>query len=111
ASNRVIAERTAAELGFEHLLATELELENGRYTGRLRGTPNMREGKVTRLLAWLAERGWPASMLQQAWFYSDSINDLPLLKAVGQPVAASPDAVLRQHAGQHGWPVMELLGA
>lgn len=109
ASNRVIAERSATELGFEHLLATELELEGGRFTGRLQGIPNMREGKLVRLRAWLASRGWPDSLLDTAWFYSDSINDLPLLQAVGLPVATNPDAKLLHHAQRHDWGVVQLL--
>jgi HAD superfamily hydrolase (TIGR01490 family) len=105
ASNRVIAERTATELGFEHLLATELVLDAGVYTGQVDGTPNMRAGKLERLRRWLAERGLPDAALAAAWFYSDSINDLPLLEAVGQPVAVSPDPMLARHAAARGWPV------
>ncbi len=105
ASNRVIAERTAAELGFEHLLATELTLAGGVYTGQVDGTPNMHAGKVERLRRWLAERGLPDATLAAGWFYSDSINDLPLLAAVGQPVAVSPDERLARHAAAQGWPV------
>lgn len=111
ASNRVIAERTAAELGFEHLLATELEQHQGRYTGRLSGTPNMREGKLVRLRTWLAGRSWPESALEGAWFYSDSINDLPLLAAVGQPVATNPDPQLRAVARARGWQEVSVLPA
>ena len=110
ASNRVIAERTAAELGFDHLLATELALSDGVYTGQVRGTPNMRDGKLLRLREWLAARGLDEVVLATAWFYSDSINDLPLLAAVGRPVAVSPDPMLERHAAAQGWPVLQLLG-
>jgi HAD superfamily hydrolase (TIGR01490 family) len=109
ASNRVIAERTARELGVEHLIATELELHHGRYTGQIEGTPNMREGKVTRLRAWLDERHWPQQLIAGAWFYSDSINDLPLLEAVATPVAANADAALTLHARGRGWPCIRLI--
>lgn len=105
ASNRVIAQRTAAELGFEHLLATELVLAAGVYTGQVDGTPNMREGKAQRLRRWMAQRGLPDAALAAASFYSDSINDLPLLLAVGRPVAVSPDPMLARHAAAQGWPV------
>jgi HAD superfamily hydrolase (TIGR01490 family) len=108
ATNRAISERTAQALGFEHLLATELELVDGRYSGRTTGTPNMRDGKVARLLDWLAARGEPASRLQQAHFYSDSANDLPLLRAVGLPVAVDPDPRLLAEATTHAWPVLRL---
>lgn len=111
ASNRVIADRSAAELGFAHWLATELELADGRFTGRLQGTPNMREGKPVRLRAWLAQQGLPQDALARAWFYSDSVNDLPLLGLVGHPVAVNPDAALRAHARAHGWQVLEFAPA
>jgi HAD superfamily hydrolase (TIGR01490 family) len=108
ASNRVIASASAAELGFEPVLATELEVVDGVYTGQVDGMPNMREGKVERLRDWLAEHGAPADVLGDAWFYSDSINDLPLLSAVGRPVAVNPDRLLLEHAEEHGWPVKAL---
>ncbi|MBW0169386.1 MAG: HAD family hydrolase [Hydrogenophaga sp.] len=110
ASNSVIAERTAAELGFTRWIATELTLSNGVFTGQVQGFPNMREGKLKRLRQWLSDEGLPASALASAWFYSDSINDLPLLSSVGHPVAVNPDAMLHQHAVAHGWPVLDVLG-
>jgi HAD superfamily hydrolase (TIGR01490 family) len=110
ASNSVIAERTAAELGFTLWLSTELSLADGVFTGRVRGFPNMREGKLRRLRAWMSERGLPPSALASAWFYSDSINDLPLLGSVGHPVAVNPDALLHQHARARGWQVLDVLG-
>ncbi|KNZ31585.1 MAG: hypothetical protein AD742_16505 [Methylibium sp. NZG] len=106
ATNRFITELTAQHLGLVHLIATDAEVVAGAFTGRLRGLPNMREGKVTRLLAWLAERGLPDSLLADAIFYSDSANDLPLLRAVGRPVAVDPDARLLAAAHAAGWPVM-----
>lgn len=108
ATNRFLTELTAAGLGFEHLIATECEQdEQGRFTGRPRGTPNMRAGKVERLTAWLARQGEPQT-LADAHFYSDSINDLPLLQAVGHPVVVDPDERLRQHAQRRSWPVLSL---
>lgn len=114
AANRLIAEPTAQALGFEHLLATELEVDRGVYTGRIVGEPNMREGKLRRLRAWLEARGLGeaavAAALASAWFYSDSINDLPLLSAVGHPVAVNPDPTLARHARAQGWRLEDLLG-
>ena len=107
ASNQVIAERSAAELGFTHWLATALEQADGCYTGRVDGVPNMREGKLQRMQAWLAAQGLGAAALADAWFYSDSINDLPLLSAVGHPVAVNPDALLLQHARDKAWRVVQ----
>jgi len=108
ATNRFITEPTARHLGLVHLIATEAELVAGQFTGRTEGTLNMREGKVTRLLAWLAAQGLPASLLADATFYSDSANDLPLLRAVGHPVAVDPDETLRGVASGAGWPVLRL---
>ncbi len=111
ASNSVIAARTAADLGFTLWLSTELALADGVFTGHVQGFPNMREGKLRRLRSWMAEHGLPPSVLASAWFYSDSINDLPLLSHVGHPVAVNPDAMLHQHAVAHGWQVLDVLGA
>jgi HAD superfamily hydrolase (TIGR01490 family) len=108
ATNRVITGMTAKFLGIEHLIATEVALEGGLCTGRTTGTLNMREGKVARLQEWLAERGLPPTLLTQATFYSDSSNDLPLLGAVGEPVAVDPDARLLAHARSRGWRALKL---
>lgn len=110
ATNRLITERSAAEFGIGHLIATELERDDaGCFTGRVEGEPNMREGKVARLLAWLAQRrDLDETSLAGATFYSDSANDLPLLRRVGHPVAVDPDDRLRDEARRRGWPVLAL---
>jgi HAD superfamily hydrolase (TIGR01490 family) len=107
ATNRVITEQTAAHLGIPDLIATDVALSDGVCTGRTAGTLNMREGKVERLQAWLRSRSieWRDC---DATFYSDSINDLPLLAAVQHPVATNPDAMLAAEAAQRGWPVVRL---
>jgi HAD superfamily hydrolase (TIGR01490 family) len=105
ATNRLITELTARALGMPHLIATECEVAaNGRFSGRLSGTPNMRDGKLLRLQAWLAARGERLEG-RDSVFYSDSSNDLPLLAAVTQPVAVDPDPVLAAEAQRHGWVV------
>lgn len=104
ATSRFLSAPVARELGFEHHIATEPEMKNGRYTGRVAGTPNMREGKIERLLEWLAERGLNLSDFRESWFYSDSNNDLPLLSHVTHPVAVNADPVLAAHARYKGWP-------
>ena len=109
ATNRVLTELTARHLGIDDLLATEVEWVDGRCTGRTTGVLNMREGKVVRLRAFLAEQGLPASMLGEAVFYSDSSNDLPLLSAVGEAVVVDPDPFLLGHAEAAGWRVLALL--
>ncbi|MDU9411022.1 HAD family hydrolase [Pseudomonas sp. zfem005] len=105
ATNRFVTGPIAARLGVETLLATECEMENGRYTGRTTDVPCFRDGKVTRLERWLAETGLS---LEGASFYSDSLNDLPLLERVTRPVAVDPDPKLRAEAERRGWPVISL---
>jgi HAD superfamily hydrolase (TIGR01490 family) len=110
ASNSVIAARTAADLGFTRWIATELAVAGGVFTGQVQGVPNMREGKLQRLKVWMDEHDLPASALDSAWFYSDSINDLPLLRSVGHPVAVNPDPQLHAHAAANDWRVIDVLG-
>ena len=107
ATNRFITELTALYLGIEHLIATEPHLEDGRFTGRTTGTLNMREGKVRRLHDWLAGIGHHIRAFDSS-AYSDSINDLPLLLAVGHAVAVNPDARLHAEAITRRWPIMQL---
>jgi HAD superfamily hydrolase (TIGR01490 family) len=107
ATNRFITAPIAAELGVEALIATDIEEVDGRFTGKPRGTPTFREGKIERVNEWLAGRG---RRLQdfESWFYSDSLNDLPLLEKVTHPVAVDPDATLAAVARERGWPVISL---
>jgi HAD superfamily hydrolase (TIGR01490 family) len=109
ATSRFLTAPIAAELGFEHHIATEPEMKLGRYTGRVKGIPNMHEGKVERLLSWLAERNMKLSDFRESWFYSDSQNDLPLLSHVTHPVAVNADSVLAAHARHKGWPQIVIL--
>lgn len=107
ATNRFITELTAAHLGIEHLIATEPEISNGVFTGKSVGTLNMREGKVLRLHEWMIARGHQLEDFETV-FYSDSINDLPLLKIVNRAVAVDPDPRLRQEAQTRGWNIIHL---
>jgi HAD superfamily hydrolase (TIGR01490 family) len=107
ATNRFITELTARHFGIEHLLATEPELVERRFTGRTQGTLNMREGKVKRLHEWLSERGQTLAALHST-AYSDSINDLPLLEAVTHAVAVDPDPKLAAIAHERHWAVLHL---
>lgn len=107
ATNSFVTAPIAREFGVEHLIATEPEQIAGEFTGRVADVPCFREGKITRLNNWLAQRGWTLEA-SDSTFYSDSLNDLPLLNQVRRPVAANPDATLRRHAEQHGWPVISL---
>ena len=108
ATNRFITELTARDLGIEHLIAIETESVDDVFTGRAIGVLNMREGKVVRLTQWLHARGWAESLIGEAAFYSDSINDLPLLSAVANPVAVDPDMKLAGEVAAKGWPTITL---
>ena len=106
ATNRFLTELTAQHLGISHLIATECEVDDqGRYTGRIAGEPNMREGKLVRLHAWLAGRGLDLATLDSV-AYSGSINDLPLLAATRRAVAVDPDPRLATLAAERGWEVL-----
>lgn len=107
ATNRFITELTAQHFGIPHLLATEPEQRDGVFTGRCSGTLNMRAGKVERLHQWLAGRGQALGDFDSV-AYSDSINDLPLLEAVDEPVVVDPDARLAVLAGERGWRVLRI---
>ena len=105
ATNSFITGPIAERLGVDDLIAVEPEMIDGRYTGRVDGVPSYREGKVTRLQAWLEAQDLT---MDGAWFYSDSHNDLPLLEKVEHPVAVDPDDTLRQVAEERNWRIMSL---
>ena len=108
ATNRFLVEPIAADFGVEHLMATEPEIRDGRFTGDIVGAPCMREGKIEHLERWLAARGQPMKSFAQTWFYSDSINDLPLLERVTHPVAVDASAKLAEVARRRGWRTLSL---
>ncbi|MET1084862.1 MAG: HAD family hydrolase [Burkholderiales bacterium] len=108
ATNSFVTAPIARELGVAYLIATVPEVIDGEFTGRVAGTPCFRDGKVECLREWLQERGQPLECFEESWFYSDSLNDLPLLCLVTRPVAVDPDDTLRRHAGERGWPVISL---
>ena len=105
ATNAFVTAPIAAAFGIPHLIATDPELADGRYTGAVAGIPAFREGKVRRLDDWLARRG---EDLVSSTFYSDSHNDLPLLLHVERPVAVDPDPRLRETALERDWPILSL---
>jgi HAD superfamily hydrolase (TIGR01490 family) len=103
ATNSFVTAPIAREFGVEHLIATEPELRNGRYTGRVAGTPCFRDGKLARLDQWLAGLGRRFSEFEASTCYSDSQNDLRLLERVTRPVAVDPDETLAREAERRGW--------
>jgi HAD superfamily hydrolase (TIGR01490 family) len=108
ATNRFLTELTAVHLGLPHLIATECDVDaDGRFTGRIAGALNMRDGKVARLHEWLQGQRMDLRDCDST-FYSDSVNDLPLLSAVRHPVAVNPDMRLAAIAAERGWPVLQL---
>ncbi|MBC8023561.1 MAG: HAD family hydrolase [Burkholderiales bacterium] len=107
ATNRFITRPIADALGVATLIATDIEEIDGVFTGKPRGTPTFREGKIERVNEWLASRGRQLEDFE-SWFYSDSLNDLPLLERVTHPVAVDPDATLRAYASEREWPIISL---
>ncbi|MDP3588993.1 MAG: HAD family hydrolase [Methylobacter sp.] len=105
ATNRFVTEPIVQLYGIENLLATTPEFIDGRYTGGFNGIPCFREGKVKLLEAWLKDS---TETMQDSWFYSDSHNDLPLLKLVDHPVAVDPDETLAEFANTANWPIISL---
>ncbi len=108
ATNRFLSELTARALGIEHLIATECEVDaKGRFTGRTGGVLNMREGKVQRLHLWLTEQALDEADID-AIAYSDSMNDLPLLRFAKRAVVVNAGERLAAIAAQQGWPSISI---
>jgi HAD superfamily hydrolase (TIGR01490 family) len=109
ATNAFVTERIVRyHYHVPHLIATIPAMEGGQFTGKARGTPAFREGKVTRVNAWLESMALDLSSFEQSWFYSDSSNDIPLLEVVSNPVAVDPCVALRLRAETLGWPIISL---
>lgn len=108
ATNSFVTAPIAREFGIAHLIATEPEQIGEEFTGRVADIPCFREGKIARLESWLNHQRWTLDGFDDSFFYSDSHNDLPLLRIVKHPVAANPDETLRAYAQQHGWPIVSL---
>ena len=103
ATNSFVTGPIAKAFGINDLIATEPEMENGQYTGKIDGIPCFQDGKITKLNKWLEN----SSMnLEGSYFYSDSHNDLPLLKQVSNPVAVDPDEKLKALAEERKWPIL-----
>ena len=112
ATNSFVTRPIVESFGIEHLIATEpATVDNSpsaNFTGEVKGIPNFREGKIQNLHEWLTAQGLSFDKMPRSYFYSDSINDLPLLEEVSNPVATNPDDRLRSKAQMRGWPILEL---
>ncbi|WP_024929468.1 HAD family phosphatase [Methylophilus sp. OH31] len=108
ATNSFVTKPIATAYGIENLIGTDPEMVDGQFTGGVSGTPSFQQGKVTRLNDWLAVRGQTLADFETSYFYSDSHNDLPLMKLVTNPVAVDADPTLTAYAGEHGWPLISL---
>ena len=108
ATNSFVTKPIATAYGIKHLIGSDPEMLNGEYTGGVTGVPTYKEGKVTRINQWLAERGKKLEDFEISYFYSDSHNDLPLMKLVTNPVAVDADETLKKVAEEKGWPQMSL---
>jgi HAD superfamily hydrolase (TIGR01490 family) len=107
ATNTLVTQPIADRLGVEHLIGCEAEIIEGCYTGKPTGVPSFAQGKVSRIQTWCEEN---KKSMENAVFYSDSHNDLPLLRTVDRAVAVDPDDRLREEAVRQGWNVISLRG-
>lgn len=108
ATNEFVTRPIAQAFGVDELIAVELARgPDGWITGEIRGTPSFKDGKVTRVAEWLAARRLDWQDVEMC-FYSDSMNDLPLLEKAQRPVATNPDPRLRALAQQRGWRILDL---
>jgi HAD superfamily hydrolase (TIGR01490 family) len=108
ATNSFVTAPIARAFGVPHLIATDPEYLAGRYTGKILGTPSFKHGKVLRVHAWLANMNKHLSDFEASYFYSDSINDVPLLEVVTHPIVTNPSPGLLTVAQQRNWPVLNL---
>ncbi len=108
ATNEFVTAPIAQALGVEHLIATIPERQGDQFTGRVAGIASYQAGKITRVDTWLADLGHQRDDFERIWFYSDSINDLPLMEIVSDPVATNPCPQLRAHAQKNDWQIIEL---
>lgn len=108
ATNSFVTKPIATAYGIEHLIGTDPEIVDGEFTGKVSGVPSFQSGKVDRLNDWLAARGKQLKDFETSYFYSDSHNDLPLMRQVTNPVAVDADDKLTAHAKANDWPLISL---
>jgi HAD superfamily hydrolase (TIGR01490 family) len=108
ATNRFVTSPIAERFGVHDLIATDLEIKNDVFTGKISGIPCFKAGKINKIQDWLAARGDTSLGLHNSVFYSDSFNDIPLLEVAAEAVAVDPDETLRAHASTKGWRIISL---
>ena len=106
ATNSVIVTPIAKRLGFKNIVATEVEIVNGVYSGKFQNTPALGQGKLQKVREWMRRNDF--SDFKNTIFYSDSINDFPLLLAVNKAVAVNPDNKLREECEKRSWEIVDL---
>lgn len=104
-TNRFIVEPICKSLGIDEIIATDLQILDGKYSGKVAGTPTYKEGKVERFNQWLKAQNITS---EGSYFYSDSINDMPMLREVAYPIAVDPDSALRKEAESRNWKIISL---
>ena len=108
ATNSFITKPIGELFGIENLIGTDPEEHLGEFTGKVKGTPSFKEGKVTRLFDWLNDKNLKLADFEKTYFYSDSHNDLALLEFVTNPVVVNGDKILLEKAQEKNWPTLNL---
>ncbi|MDA7691123.1 HAD-IB family hydrolase [Methylophilaceae bacterium] len=108
ATNSFITKPIGELFGIENLIGTDPEERLGEFTGKVKGTPSFKEGKVSRLFDWLDARDFKLTDFEKTFFYSDSHNDLALLEVVTNPVVVNGDKILLEKAQEKNWPTLNL---
>ena len=108
ATNSFVIEPVGRAFGFSHIIGTTPEYLNGRYTGQFVGVASYKEGKITRVEEWLKSLNLTFESFNEVYFYSDSMNDLPLLEKATHAVATNPSPTLREVAVRNNWAIIDL---
>ncbi|MDC1123821.1 HAD-IB family hydrolase [Gammaproteobacteria bacterium] len=106
ATNTILVNRIGARLDFKNIIGTDPEIKNGSITGKILGDPAIGDGKLKKVVSWMQDNG--KLDFRETTFYSDSINDLPLLESVEKPIAVNPDDSLRNESILRGWEIIDL---
>ena len=108
AANSFLTDPIARMIGVDRLIASDPQMANGEFTGRIEGIPCFHEGKITKLDAWLESRGEALPDFAESYFYGDSQSDVPLMDKVTHPIAVEPDDALTELAHARNWPIISL---